>query len=216
MQATLLVAFDRNHGIGLNNGLPWKLPEDLALFKTRTTSQAVIFGKTTYDNLPKKPLPNRKNIVLSRKMPATKETIGRQLVYVNSPTAAIKAASEESLHPFVCGGEIIYKLFLKLNLIDEVIASEIKGEYEVDSWFPGKALEGWDKQVIKEYEQFTIVRYLTMKQLREELDEANKKLEILRKNMNEANAKLNSYQKYSKKQYRDETDHLDYENDDWR
>jgi dihydrofolate reductase len=168
MQATLLVAYDKNFGIGLGNGLPWPtIKEDLALFKQRTTGQAVIVGQTTYNTLPKRPLPGRKNIVLTRHAPPVKaeDCVGKNLVYVSSPTLALEIASLEKLHPFVIGGGQIYKLFLNRNLINEVIASEVKGEYDADCFFPIKLVDkfcGWDKQVVSEHEQFTVVRYITI------------------------------------------------------
>lgn len=62
----LIVATDRNGGIGYENRLPWdKIQGDLARFKSLTTNQTVIMGRNTWDSLPKKPLPNRINIVIS-------------------------------------------------------------------------------------------------------------------------------------------------------
>lgn len=62
----LIVACDPTGGIGYNNSLPWeKIENDLARFKKLTTGQTVVMGRKTYDSLPKKPLPNRLNIVLT-------------------------------------------------------------------------------------------------------------------------------------------------------
>ena len=67
MKTTLLVAWaeESNRLIGSKNGLPWKIPRDLKLFKERTKGQIVIFGLTTYENLPFKPLYERVNIVIA-------------------------------------------------------------------------------------------------------------------------------------------------------
>ncbi len=62
---TLIVAIDRKHGIGINNTLPWRLPEDLAFFKKTTTGHTIIMGRKTFDSIGRA-LPNRRNIVVTR------------------------------------------------------------------------------------------------------------------------------------------------------
>ena len=64
----LILAVDPNGGIGYNNDLPWpKLAGDLPRFKSLTSGQAVIMGRNTWESLPKKPLPNRLNFVVTSK-----------------------------------------------------------------------------------------------------------------------------------------------------
>jgi len=62
----IVVARARNGVIGADGGLPWRLKSDMALFKATTLFKPVIMGRKTWDSLPKKPLPGRLNIVLSR------------------------------------------------------------------------------------------------------------------------------------------------------
>src|SRR5690606_33653053 len=62
---TLVVAYDRNQGIGRDNALPWHLPEDLAHFKRTTSGHAILMGRKTFDSIGR-PLPNRRNIVITR------------------------------------------------------------------------------------------------------------------------------------------------------
>jgi len=62
----IVVARARNGVIGMDGGLPWRLKSDLALFKQTTLGKPVIMGRKTWDSLPRKPLPGRANIVLSR------------------------------------------------------------------------------------------------------------------------------------------------------
>ena len=64
----LIVAINKNNGIGMLNKIPWRLPSDLRYFKEITNSlgsNSVIMGRKTWDSLPFKPLPGRKNIVLT-------------------------------------------------------------------------------------------------------------------------------------------------------
>ena len=65
----MIVAFCKNRGIGFQNKLPWHIPNELKYFKRKTTkgdNNVVIMGKNTWESLPKKPLPKRINIVLSK------------------------------------------------------------------------------------------------------------------------------------------------------
>mgnify|MGYP005812312907 CR=1 FL=1 len=63
---SLVVAIADNGVIGRDNGLPWRLSGDMAWFKRITTGKPVIMGRKTWDSLPRKPLPNRPNIVVTR------------------------------------------------------------------------------------------------------------------------------------------------------
>ena len=65
LQLEAIVAMTPNRVIGKANGLPWYLPEDLKQFKQRTTGHAILMGRRTYDSIGR-PLPNRRNIVLTR------------------------------------------------------------------------------------------------------------------------------------------------------
>ena len=62
---TLIVATERHNGIGINNNLPWRLPEDLAFFKRTTTGHPILMGRKTFESIGR-PLPNRRNIVITR------------------------------------------------------------------------------------------------------------------------------------------------------
>ncbi len=84
MSLTIIVATDRARGIGIDNRLPWRLPEDLAHFKRTTTGHPVIMGRKTFESIGK-PLPGRRNIVITRNPDWRHEGVET----VASPTAAI-------------------------------------------------------------------------------------------------------------------------------
>ena len=65
MEIHLIWAQDKNGGIGKDGKLPWHISEDLKNFKKITSNHPVIMGRKTWDSLPIKPLPNRRNIILS-------------------------------------------------------------------------------------------------------------------------------------------------------
>lgn len=102
----LIVAIGEDGAIGKNGDLIWKISEDLKHFKTLTTGHPVIMGRKTWDSLPKKPLPNRRNIILTRQ----KDFMAEGAEIVNSVEKAINLTSGEE--PFIIGGSEIYKTFL--------------------------------------------------------------------------------------------------------
>ena len=69
MQITLIAALAQNRIIGNANQIPWHIPEDFAFFKRYTTGKPIIMGRKTWDSLPRKPLPDRRNIVVTRQNP---------------------------------------------------------------------------------------------------------------------------------------------------
>lgn len=110
----LIVAIAKDGAIGKDGDLIWKISEDLKRFKALTTGHTVIMGRKTWDSLPKKPLPNRRNIILTRR----KDFHAEGAETVNSIEQAIKLLGEEEA--YVIGGAEVYKEFLpyitELNL----------------------------------------------------------------------------------------------------
>ena len=63
---TLIAAYAHHYCIGIDNRMPWHLPEDFQFFRSYTTGKPVVMGRKTWESLPRKPLPGRRNIVISR------------------------------------------------------------------------------------------------------------------------------------------------------
>lgn len=161
----IIVAYDKNFLIGDGDNIPWNLPEDMEHFKESTERKSVIMGRKTWDSLPSKfkPLPNRFNAVVTRKK------IEPPLYYDptepywgNSIDSCIKASHKnvEGEDVYIIGGGEIYRNALENNLVNEIIASEIKGSYKGDVHFPNVKEMGWDKSIVKEFDDFTIVKYV--------------------------------------------------------
>lgn len=106
MSVNLIVAVGKDGSIGKNGDLIWKISEDLKHFKSLTTGHPVIMGRKTWDSLPKKPLPGRRNIVLTRNTSFSSE--GAETV--NSVEKALEITKDED--PFIIGGAEIYNEFL--------------------------------------------------------------------------------------------------------
>ncbi len=124
---TLIVAVDRQHGIGVNNTLPWRLPEDLAFFKRVTSGHAIIMGRKTFDAIGR-PLPNRHNIVVSRNADWSAEGVDRAA----SLEEAIAMAGEGEI--FIIGGALIYRD--AIALADRLVVTEIDAVFACDAFFP--------------------------------------------------------------------------------
>ena len=134
MKIALIVAASQNHVIGLDNQLPWHLPEDLQYFKTVTMGKPILMGRKTYDSIGR-PLPGRANIVLTRDTNWTAQGVE----VVNNLDAAI-AASEEACKAadvdelMIIGGEQIYRKFLPVA--NKLYLTKVEAEIEGDAYFP--------------------------------------------------------------------------------
>lgn len=122
-----IVAVTQDGVIGNNGSIPWRIPEDLHFFRLMTLGSDVIMGKNTYISLPKKPLPKRRNIILSSTMPPSND--GSFIV-----TRTPKAAASDYPAAFVIGGTETYNAMWQY--IDTFIVSHIPGNYPGDTIFP--------------------------------------------------------------------------------
>ncbi len=127
MRLKLIVAYAKNRTIGRDNALPWKLPGDLAHFKRTTLGCPIIMGRKTWDSLGR-PLPGRKNIVITRDV--SKASAGAD--FVDSLSNALDLVRDHE-QVFVIGGAQIYQQ--ALPLADSVIATEVQADIEGDAFF---------------------------------------------------------------------------------
>ena len=122
-----IVAVGYDDVIGQNGSIPWHSSQDFRHFKNFTVPYPCIFGRTTYDNMPKKPLPNRLNIVCSSRY---QNELKDGVFYASSLENAIDFAKLNSQEDkiFICGGSILYKYALEKNLIDVMYLTRIKDD----------------------------------------------------------------------------------------
>jgi dihydrofolate reductase len=131
MKLNLIFARAANGVIGINNTLPWHLPEDLAHFKRTTLGCPVIMGRKTWDSLPPKfrPLPGRLNVVVTRQTHWQAEGALR----AHSLTEACDLCPADS-DAWVIGGADIYAQ--ALPLASTAVVTEIDAAYEGDAFAP--------------------------------------------------------------------------------
>ena len=133
-QLTIVVAIDAARGIGVNNTLPWHLPEDLAHFKRVTLGNPIIMGRKTFDSIGR-PLPGRRNIVITRNPDWRHEGVEA----VTSLPAAIALVGDAPAA--IIGGAQIFTE--SLPLADRMIVTEIQHTFECDTFFPELAAGAW-------------------------------------------------------------------------
>ena len=135
-QLTIVVATDLNNGIGINNTLPWHLPEDLAHFKRTTSGHAILMGRKTFESIGR-PLPNRRNIVITRN--ATWQHEGVETAGSLQEAAALAGAAPA----FIIGGAQVYAD--ALPLVDRLIITRIDQRFDCDAFFPALDSGVWQE-----------------------------------------------------------------------
>lgn len=128
---SLIVAVDRNWGIGNAGGLLTSIPEDLRFFRQTTRDKVVIMGRKTVESLPGgRPLPNRVTILLTR----DPDFQMKDVIIVRSVEEALKEAEKYKMDIYVAGGGEIYEQML--DVCDEALVTYIDYSYTADTHFP--------------------------------------------------------------------------------
>ncbi len=127
-----------DNGIGADNQLLWHLPKDLKYFKETTTDHPIIMGRKTYESIGK-PLPNRTNIVVSKR----KDWFEEGILIVGSVKEALKFAKKMNENIFVIGGGNIYEQ--TIDLADKLQVTLVKTQSKAEVFFPKINLKVWDK-----------------------------------------------------------------------
>lgn len=134
---TLIVAVDAHNGIGINNQLPWHLPEDLAHFKRITSSHPIIMGRKTFDSIGR-PLPNRRNIVITRNAEWKRDGVEA----VTAIAAAIALVGDAPA--FIIGGGQIFAT--TMTVADCLVVTHIAKTFDCDAFFPAIDLKIWKEK----------------------------------------------------------------------
>lgn len=154
MKTALIVAMTKDRVIGRENDMPWHLPDDLKLFKAKTTGHIIAMGRKTYESIGR-PLPNRENFVISR---SVSEIEGCRVF--SSAKECMEAAKDYDKTLFFIGGGQIYAE--TVSLVDEMHISWVKEDYDGDTFFPEFDLKEWKEAESVDYEDFTYKRYIRL------------------------------------------------------
>ncbi len=127
----LIAAIGEMGALGLQGGLPWRLPADLKRFKRLTMGHHLILGRRTWETLDA-PLPGRTPIVVSRR-----GGLPGNLVVTRSVEEAVAiAVAAGDPEPFVGGGAEIFRLAFEKDLVDRIYLTRIHYAFAADTWFP--------------------------------------------------------------------------------
>lgn len=153
MEIIIIAAMAKNRVIGKNNTLPWSLKADMARFRELTKGWPCVMGRKTWESLPRRPLPGRPNIIVSRSMSAGEAPEG---TVMSSLEAAIDHCSGYA-KIFICGGASIYReAFALANRIELTV---IHQSYEGDTFFPEIDTERWVKTTAADFDGFSFISY---------------------------------------------------------
>lgn len=141
-QLSIVVAVDQAGGIGIDNKLPWHLPEDLAHFKRVTTGHAIIMGRKTFDSIGR-PLPNRRNIVITRNRDWSHENV--QVAGSLEEALRLVAASPA----YIIGGAQVFTE--SMDMVDQLIVTEIDKTFACDTFFPPIDRDHWQETARETY-----------------------------------------------------------------
>lgn len=125
----LIACIDENLGIGLRGNLLYNIPHDMEYFKTKTYGKTIIMGSKTYQSLKVKPLPNRRNIVLSKSLDAPNVEVCTSKIEV---LELIKDTPKSDI--YVIGGSKIYQTFLDVTSMAYV--TKVYSSSFADAFFP--------------------------------------------------------------------------------
>ncbi len=137
---SLIWAMDNNRLIGANNQMPWgisDIPADMAWFRQHTLGKAVLMGRKTFESIGK-PLPQRRNIILSRQKDLQIE--GCEVIH--NLQNAVEIFKDEEL--MVMGGAEIYAL--ALPYASKLYITQVAHTFEGDAWFPQLSVSDWKLQ----------------------------------------------------------------------
>jgi dihydrofolate reductase len=180
----IIAAMAENRVIGKDNAMPWSIKGNLAHFKEMTMGWPCIMGRKTWESLPKKPLPGRLNIIISKtmtdssvpkielcpqdralspkielcpqKLSSVPKAASKNVkIFPSLPSAIEYCAGYEKI--FICGGETIYRQALPLaNKIDLTL---IRGQYDGDTFFPEIDAAIWKKINTVNFDTFSLITY---------------------------------------------------------
>ncbi len=126
---SIIVAIAKNNAIGKDNDLIWHISDDLKRFKALTSGHTVIMGRNTWNSLPRRPLPKRRNIVLTHDVTFAEE--GAEVAHSLQQVLEMVRDEEEA---FIMGGAAVYRQFLPF--VNHIYVTWVWQDFDADVYFP--------------------------------------------------------------------------------
>ncbi|MBB4832961.1 dihydrofolate reductase [Staphylococcus hominis] len=132
MTLSILVAHDQQRVIGYKNALPWYIPNDLKHVKQLSTGHTLVMGRKTFESIGK-PLPNRKNVVLTRDNNFKPD--GVEVIHTIDDIYNLEG------HVFIFGGQTLFDVMI--DKVDDMYITVVDGKHQGDTFFPPYTFEDW-------------------------------------------------------------------------
>ena len=155
MSLAIIAAVAKNNVIGKSNSLPWYLPEDLKRFRQLTTGKTVLMGRKTFESVINKlgkPLPNRKNVVITSQ---ADYSVPEGVIVYNDLNKALNELKNDEV--LISGGAKIYEQ--TIGLVNKLYITHINREVDGDVLFPKIDLNKWKKISEEKHDGFSFVEY---------------------------------------------------------
>ncbi|MCG3401130.1 dihydrofolate reductase [Staphylococcus massiliensis] len=133
MTVSIIVAHDKNRVIGIDNQLPWHIPNDLKHVKKLTTGNTLVMGRQTFESIGK-PLPNRRNVVLTRNTSFNPE--GVDVIHSFNDIEKLEG------HVFIFGGQTLFDEMI--DKVDDMYITVVEDTFQGDTFFPPYTFEDWE------------------------------------------------------------------------
>jgi dihydrofolate reductase len=166
MIISIIAAMSSNNVIGRDGKIPWNSKEEMKFFKEKTMGKPIIMGRKTWDSLPKKPLPGRFNVVVTR----NPDLIGLRgdengadgPIFVDSVQMAVDCVDHLGLECFIIGGEQLYKDALDMGIVDRMYLNVMNFSVVGDTYFPYYDRKNWivdsPESKVTEFKSYTLIR----------------------------------------------------------
>jgi dihydrofolate reductase len=148
---TAIVAMTQDRVIGKAGSLPWHLPEDLAFFKRTTSGHPIVMGRKTFESIGR-PLPKRRNIVLTR----DHEWSAPGVEVIHHPDE-LESLPDLDGQVFIIGGAEIYLAFLPK--LDDLIVSHVFGDHDGDTRLPEFESAFPKTESLETHPEFEVIRH---------------------------------------------------------
>jgi len=158
-ELAMIVATDLDKGIGKDNDMPWHISADLKRFKELTSGHPIVMGRKTWESLPKKPLPNRENIVLTRNLNFSAE--GATVINSVGDLEKLNLKGEV----FIIGGAEVYNLFYAE--ISKLYLTYVMERFDCDTYLEFLKLKDWEtiheSEVLTDEKSGTTFQFIDLK-----------------------------------------------------
>jgi len=148
---TAVVAMAHDRAIGKDGTMPWQLPEDLKVFRRLTVGHPIVMGRKTYESIGR-PLPKRQNIIITRQKDLLIE--GCEIIHNIEELKELNLINSEVM---IIGGSEIYSLMLPY--ISTLWISQVKGDFEADTYFPEFKSDFIHSELKESFDSFDLLRY---------------------------------------------------------